>query len=344
MAGSSEHSAVVFGCEGLSLRDDERQFFRDCDPLGFILFARNIESPDQVRKLVDDLRDCVGRADALVLIDQEGGRVARLQAPTWRKAPAAGRIGSLYEADPDAGLEAAHLNGRLLAADLAPLGINVDCAPVLDLLLPETHAIIGDRSFGASPKVVTPLARALSEGLLAGGVLPVIKHIPGHGRATLDSHKDLPVVDTPRGELEKTDFAPFRDLADMPMAMTAHVVYSAIDAAAPATTSPTVIRDIIRGFIGFEGLLISDDLSMEALRGGLADRAQAARDAGCDVMLHCNGVYDEMAAVAKSCGRLTNAALVRLARAMERLQPSVPDDEAAERFAALMEREPSRAN
>ena len=344
MAGNSEHSAVVFGCEGLSLRDNERRFFQDCDPLGFILFARNIETPDQVRKLVDDLRGCVGRADALVLIDQEGGRVARLQAPTWRKAPAAGRIGSLYEADPDAGLEAARLNGRLLAADLEPLGINVDCAPVLDLLFPETHAIIGDRSFGASPKAVTPLARALSEGLLAGGILPVIKHIPGHGRATLDSHEALPVVETLRGELDKTDFAPFRDLADMPMAMTAHVVYSAIDAAAPATTSPAVIDEIIRGFIGFDGLLFSDDLSMQALEGGLGDRAQAARKAGCDVMLHCNGVLDEMVAVAKHCGRLTSAASRRLKRAMDCLRPVEPYEDAASRFAVLMEREPTRAD
>lgn len=344
MAGSSVHSAVVFGCEGLSLGDNERQFFRDCDPLGFILFARNIESPDQVRKLVDDFRDCVGRDDALVLIDQEGGRVARLQAPTWRKAPAAGRIGALYATDPAAGLEAARLNGRLLAADLAPLGINVDCAPVVDLLFPETHAIIGDRSFGASAKVVAPLARALSEGLLAGGVLPVIKHIPGHGRATIDSHEALPIVDTPRGELEKTDFAPFRDLADMPMAMTAHVVYRAIDETAPATTSLTVVDDIIRGFIGFDGLLISDDLSMQALDGGLGERAQAARNAGCDVMLHCNGVLDEMVAVAKNCGRLTGAASRRLARAMDCLRPAEPYADAAERFAVLMERELPRAN
>lgn len=344
MAVSSEHSAVVFGCEGLLLRDNERQFFHDCDPLGFILFARNIESPDQVRKLIDDLKDCVGRSDALIFIDQEGGRVARLQAPTWRKAPAAGQIGSLYDANPDAGLEAARLNGRLLAADLAPLGINVDCAPVLDLLFPETHAIIGDRSFGASPKAVTPLARALSEGLLAGGVLPVIKHIPGHGRATLDSHKALPVIDTPRRELEKTDFAPFRDLADMPMAMTAHVVYSMIDDTAPATTSLTVINDIIRGCIGFDGLLLSDDLSMQALEGGLGDRAQAARNAGCDVMLHCNGVLDEMVAVAKNCGRLTDAASRRLARAMGCLRPAEPNEGAAERFAVLMEQEPPRAD
>ncbi|NKB59489.1 MAG: beta-N-acetylhexosaminidase [Alphaproteobacteria bacterium] len=336
MGGAAERSAAIFGCAGLSLSQEERQFFKDADPFGFILFARNIDTPEQVRRLVDDLRDSVGRVDSFVLIDQEGGRVARLPSPPWRDTPPAGRIGALYESDPAAGVEAARLNGRLLADELAALGINVDCVPVLDLQFPDTHRIIGDRSFGSKAAAVAALGRAQCEGVMAGGVLPVIKHIPGHGRATLDSHEALPAVDTPRVTLEKTDFAPFRDLSDMPMAMTAHVVFGAIDSAAPATTSPTVIRDIIRGFIGFDGLLLSDDLSMSALTGSLGERSKAARDAGCDIMLHCNGILDEMTAVTANCGSLSDAASARAARATALLHPAVPDDEALQRFEALM--------
>ncbi len=301
---------------------DERAFFRDADPLGFILFARNIESPDQVCRLVNDLRASVGRADAFVLIDQEGGRVARLPAPPWRAAPAAARIGTLYRDDPAAGLEAARLNAGLIAGELYALGINVDCAPVLDLRVAGAHDIIGDRSFGAHADAVAALGRAACEGFLAGGVLPVIKHVPGHGRAAQDSHKALPVVDTPRDVLENTDFAPFAALHDMPAAMTAHVVYAAIDPDAPATVSPAVVSGIVRGAIGFDGLLIGDDLSMAALQGELGGRAIAAIDAGCDVVLHCNGVLDEMAAVANACGPLSSAALVRIAAARSRLSAS----------------------
>jgi beta-N-acetylhexosaminidase len=339
MGPALDHSAAIFGCAGLSLSDLERRFFRDADPLGFILFARNIDSPDQVRRLIDDLRDSVGRADAFVLIDQEGGRVARLPSPPWRAAPAAACIGELYDMDPEAGCEAARLNGQLLAHDLSALGINVDCAPVVDLRFRGAHEVIGDRSFGADAAAVTALGRATCEGLLSGGVLPVIKHIPGHGRAKQDSHETLPVVDAARTALDAADFLPFRDLADMPAAMTAHVVYSAIDSTAPATTSPTVIRDIVRGFIGFDGLLFSDDLSMRALSGDLGARTHAARKAGCDVALHCNGEHDEMAAVAGACGRLSADASVRVARAMARLNGNEPDGDAAARFAALMERE-----
>ena len=312
-------TAAILGCAGLAPSAAERAFFREADPLGYILFARNIESPEQVRRLVDDLRGCAGRADAFVLIDQEGGRVARLPVPPWRASPAAGRIGALYREVPSAGLEAARLNAGLIAADLRGLGIDVDCAPVLDLHLPGAHDIIGDRSFGADANAVAALGRAACEGFLAGGVLPVIKHVPGHGRATRDSHKALPVVDTARDILADTDFAPFRALRDMPAAMTAHVVYGAIDPAHPATVSPTVLRDIVRGAIGFEGLLIGDDLSMAALQGDLAARATAALAAGCDLVLHCNGILDEMAAVAAVCGAPTADATARIAAARARL-------------------------
>jgi beta-N-acetylhexosaminidase len=332
-------AAAIFGCAGLSLSDEERRFFADSDPLGFILFARNLETPDQVRRLVGDLRDSIGRANAFVLIDQEGGRVARLRPPYWRAAPASSCIGELFATDRQAGLEAARLNGRLLADELLSLGINVDCAPVLDLRFRDAHEIIGDRSFGACAAEVAAMGRALAVGLLAGGVLPVIKHIPGHGRATQDSHEALPVVDTVREVLENTDFAPFRDLADMPAAMTAHVVYSAVDSAAPATTSPLVIEEIIRGFIGFDGLLISDDLSMSALAGDLGVRARSARDAGCDVVLHCNGVFEEMVAVAGACGALSSVALDRVSRAAAVLKPPVPEENTAEQLDALLGRE-----
>ncbi len=332
----SNHSAAVVSCAGLSLTDDERQLYREYNPVGFILFARNVEGPAQVRRLVDDLRDCIRWADAPVLIDQEGGRVARLSSPPWRAAPPALQIGALYESDAEAAYEAARLNGRLLAHDLFGLKINVNCAPVLDVLFAETHGIIGDRSFGGSPETIAALGRATCEGLLSGGVMPVIKHIPGHGRATLDSHEALPVVETPREELEVSDFHTFRLLADMPIAMTAHVIYSAIDAEAPATTSPTVIAEIIRGHIGFDGLLLSDDLSMKALSGDLATRTKVALGAGCDVVLHCNGDFAEMAAVLEACGSLTAHAVERVAQFATFLGVAEPLGDANERFEALM--------
>ena len=337
-----KHSAAILGCAGLSLKADEKQLFQEADPLGFILFARNVDHADQVRGLVAELRDCVQRVDAPILIDQEGGRVARLPSPPWRTAPPALRIGTLYETDPGAACEAARLNGRLLAHDLSGLGINVDCVPVLDLLFPETHGIIGDRSFGRDPETVAALGRATCEGLIAGGVLPVIKHIPGHGRATLDSHEALPVVDAPCEELEASDFRPFRALADMPMAMTAHVVYSAIDGRTPATTSPSVIAETIRGHIGFYGVLMSDDLSMKALSGDMSARTKAALDAGCDVALHCNGDFAEMTAVLGACGPLSEAAAERVTRAMSHLGDAEPLGDAASRFAALLS--PGAAN
>ena len=320
--------AVIFGCEGLNVTDWERAFFARTDPLGFILFARNCNTPAQVRTLVADLRACIGRADAPVLIDQEGGRVARLKPPHWRAAPAPARFGEMAHADRARACEAVQLNARLLAAEVRDLGISVDCVPLLDLRVPEADAVIGDRAFSTDADMVIALGRAVCEGMLAGGVMPVVKHIPGHGRALVDSHHALPVVDTPRAELEAIDFRPFAALADAPWGMTAHVVYSAIDPQAPATTSRRVIDEVIRGFIGFEGLLVSDDLSMQALQGGLGDRAAASLAAGCDVALHCNGKAEEMTAVADAVPALTEAAEQRLAAATARLAPP-PSEEAS---------------
>jgi beta-N-acetylhexosaminidase len=311
--------AVIFGCAGPSLGDDEAGFFRRAEPWGFILFGRNVVSPNQVRTLVEALRASVGRPDAPVLIDQEGGRVARLGSPHWRPYPPARAYADIAARDPVLAREMAWLGARLIAHDLAALGINVDCAPVLDTPAAGAHEIIGDRAYGETPDMVALLGRAAMEGFLAGGVAPVIKHIPGHGRAMADSHEALPVVRASRAELEAIDFAPFRDLADAPMAMTAHVVYAAIDDARPATLSPVVIEQVIRGAIGFAGLLMSDDLSMRALNGGLAERAGGALDAGCDVVLHCNGDPAEMAAVAGASRPLAGKAAARAKAALERL-------------------------
>lgn len=330
--------AVIFGVAGPSLSAAERRFFSETDPLGFILFARNCRDPQQIRRLVNDLGDCVGRADALVLIDQEGGRVQRLKPPHWRAAPPAEVFGRLSESDEQGAVEAAWLNARLLAAELASLGIDVDCAPVLDVRRPEGHAIIGDRSFAGQPETVALLGRATCAGLLAGGVLPVIKHIPGHGLACLDSHEALPVVDAAAEDLQRIDFAPFAALADMPLAMTAHVVFAALDAEAPATTSAAVIREAIRGAIAFDGLLISDDICMRALVGPPAERARAALEAGCDVVLHCNGDLAEMRAVAEACPPLSADSRRRLARAQAMRMPPEPfePERATERLAALL--------
>lgn len=306
--------AVIFGCAGTTLNGDERTFFRDTNPLGFILFARNVETPDQVRSLVDSLRNSVARDDAPVLIDQEGGRVQRLKPPHWRLAPPASIFGELYASDPAAAMMASRLNGRLLAADLAPLGIDVDCAPVLDLPASGAHGVIGDRAFADNVRAVVALGRAQADGLLAGGVIPVMKHLPGHGRARADSHHELPVVDATRAELERTDFAPFQALADLPWAMTAHVLYRALSSNQPATTSARVIGDVIRGHIGFDGVLISDDLSMKALGGTYAERARQSLDAGCDVALHCNGDLEQMREIASVVGPLTPRAVARVAR------------------------------
>ncbi len=305
--------AAILGCAGPDLSADERAFFRDADPLGFIVFARNVDSRDsdvqgRARRLVEELRSCVARADAPVLIDQEGGRVARLRPPHWRKAPPAALLGELYARDPDKGLLATRLNAHLLAADVASIGCDVDCLPVLDIAFPETHAVIGDRAYGAQPGPVAALGRAAAEGLMAQGVMAVIKHIPGHGRASVDSHLSLPEVASSRAELERADFLPFRLLSDLPWAMTAHVLYKAIDPDAPLTVSARGVRDVIRRHIGFEGLLLSDDLSMQALGGTLGERARRAVAAGCDIALHCNGKMDEMKEVVAQTGPMTQAA------------------------------------
>ena len=288
---SADIAALVLGCEGPVLSAAERDFFRDANPLGFILFRRNVDNPEQVRALVRDLRDSVGR-HAPILIDQEGGRVARLRGPHWPELPAARVVGDLT--DPEQATQAAWLQGRLLAAMLADLGIDVDCEPVADVPVPGAHDVIGDRAFTMDPDKVARLAAAQAAGLLAGGVLPIVKHIPGHGRAFADSHKELPVVNTVRSELEAWDFAPFKALAHLPAAMVAHVVYTDIDPQHPASVSPTVIGDIVRGHIGFDGVLFSDDLSMQALSGTLGQRTAAVLAAGCDVALHCNGQMAEM--------------------------------------------------
>src|SRR5437764_849439 len=302
--------ATIFGCAGPTLSAEERAFFRDADPLGFILFARNIETPEQARRLTEELRSCVARAEAPVLIDQEGGRVARLRPPHWRKAPPARVLGELYARDQERGLEATALNSRLLAADVASIGCDVDCVPVLDIGFPETHAVIGDRAYAGQPEPVAALGRAAAEGLTAEGVMPVIKHMPGHGRATVDSHDNLPRVTVSRDTLERTDFLPFKLLSDLPWAMTAHVLYEAIDPDAALTVSTRGVKDIVRGHIGFNGLLLSDDLSMQALGGTLGERAARSLAAGCDIALHCNGRMAEMVEVAQCTGSRTDQANV----------------------------------
>jgi beta-N-acetylhexosaminidase len=321
--------AVVFGCAGERLGATEARFFAAADPLGFILFRRNCRAPDQVRELVASLRDCLGRLDAPVLIDQEGGRVARLVPPAWRRYPAAAAIAALP--DPLA-QEAARLGARLIADDLERLGISVACLPVLDLPVDGADPVIGDRAYGSNPDRVAVLGRAVCDGLLEGGVLPVLKHIPGHGRARVDSHLALPAVDIGRDALSQTDFAPFRALAAMPWAMTAHIIYMTIDAEAPATLSPRIIAEVIRNEIGFDGVLVSDDLSMRALRGRLGERARLALAAGCDLALHCNGDRAEMEDIAAAARPLAAAGAARLARAAAmRRSPAAFDRRETER-------------
>lgn len=323
--------AFITGVSGTALTDDERAFLRAQRPWGFILFKRNIETPDQVTRLVQELRASVGRLDAPVLIDQEGGRVQRLQPPQWPSYPPGAIFSALYEIDRETGLEAARVSSRLIAADLADLGITVDCLPLADVPVPGADSVIGDRAYGTTPAKVAAIARAVTDGLAQGGVLPVLKHIPGHGRATADSHFRLPTVDTSAAELTGTDFAAFKPLADLPMAMTAHVVFSALDPAQPATTSATIIEQVIRGTIGFQGLLMSDDVSMNALQGSIAERSRASISAGCDVVLHCNGKLDEMTQVAAESPELTGEALARANRALASRRTPQPFDRGAAR-------------
>jgi beta-N-acetylhexosaminidase len=323
--------AGIFGCAGPVLTAEERAFFRDAKPWGFILFARNIEGADQTRALIEALREAADDEAALVFVDQEGGRVQRLKPPLARLRRPAEAFRALYASDPEGAAEAVRLNHRLIAHELMALGFDGDCAPCLDLRLPETHAVIGDRAFGREPSQVASLGRAALDGLLAGGVAPVIKHIPGHGRARADSHLELPVVATPLEVLEQADFAPFRALADAPMAMTAHVTFTDIDPDDCVTLSHRAIGAVIRGRIGFDGLLMSDDLSMKALGGAFEARARRALEAGCDVVLHCNGDMAEMRAVAEGAAILAGRAAERAAAARavaRRVQPF--DPEAAE--------------
>ena len=323
--------AFITGVSGTELTAAEREFIRAERPWGFILFKRNVATPSQVTALVSELRAVAGAADAPVLIDQEGGRVQRLGPPHWPVYPPGAVFGSLYDTDSALGLTAARLSARLIAADLAELGITVDCLPLADLPVPGADAVIGNRAYGTEPGKVAAIARAVTEGLEQGGVLPVLKHIPGHGRATADTHFRLPTVDTPRDELERTDFAPFKSLADLPMAMTAHVVFSAVDPAHPATTSATMIADVIRGAIGFQGLLMSDDVSMNALSGNIAERTRAIFAAGCDLALYCNGDIEEMREVAGQTPELTGRALERARAALAARKPPQPFDRVAAR-------------
>jgi beta-N-acetylhexosaminidase len=308
--------AFITGVSGLTLTAEERDFMRAERPWGFIIFKRNIDSNDQVIALLKELRESIGDLDAPVLIDQEGGRVQRFGPPQWPAYPPGAVFGTLYDIDSRLGLRAALLSARLIAADLIDLGVTVDCLPLADVPIAGADAVIGNRAYGTEPGKVAAIARAVTEGLEQGGVLPVLKHIPGHGRATADTHFGLPVVDTPRAELERTDFAAFQPLADLPMAMTAHVVFSALDPAQPATTSATIIEQVIRGSIGFQGLLMSDDVSMNALAGSIAERTGAIVAAGCDMVLHCNGKLDEMREVARETPELSGKALQRAKRAL----------------------------
>ncbi|KRR18224.1 beta-hexosaminidase [Bradyrhizobium lablabi] len=332
--------AFITGVSGPELTAEEREFIRGELPWGLILFKRNIEAPDQVSALVNEFRRLVDEADAPVLIDQEGGRVARLGPPHWSVYPPGATFGALYDLDPALGLKAARLSSRLIAADLIDLGITVDCLPLADVPVAGADAVIGNRAYGTEPAKVAAIARAVTEGLDQGGVLPVLKHIPGHGRATADSHFRLPTVDTARDELERTDFAAFQPLADLPMAMTAHVVFSALDPAQPATTSATIIHQVIRGEIGFQGLLMSDDVSMNALAGSIAVRTRAIVNAGCDMVLHCNGKLDEMRDVARETPELADGALERARRALAARRQPEPFDRQAGRaeLEALVDR------
>jgi beta-N-acetylhexosaminidase len=329
--------AVILGCAGHRLSAAERQFFARFDPLGFILFARNIDAPDQVRALVAELRQTVGRADAPVLIDQEGGRVQRLRPPHWREAPPSARFGALALVDPAAAAEAVALNAQLIGGELALLEIDMVCAPVLDLRFAGAHDVIGDRAYSSDPDTVAMLGRAACEGFAAAGVMPIVKHVPGHGRAMVDSHRSLPTVEASTAELEASDFRPFKALADMPWAMTAHVVYRAIDPDRPATISPIVVARIVRGAIGFDGVLIGDDLSMEALSGSLVARAAATLAAGCDLALHCNGEMAEMTTLADAVPEITGATSARLTRAPRRSPADLDAGFLSARLATLLE-------
>lgn len=328
--------AFITGCASTRLSDEEKRFFAETCPWGLILFKRNIDNPEQVAALTKSYREVVGRGDAPVLIDQEGGRVQRLGPPHWPSFPAAERLALASN-----GESSVRLGARLIANELAALGITIDCLPVADLRFAGAHDVIGDRAYGSDPGAVALLARAAAEGLIEGGVLPVVKHIPGHGRATADSHLELPRVTAPRLELERTDFEPFRLLNDLPIAMTAHVIYEAIDPELPATVSRKVVSEIIRHHIGFDGLLMTDDVSMKALSGEIGENTKAAFAAGCDLALHCNGNLDEMRAVAQNTPRLDGKPAGRAKKALDSIAGGAkPLDvaEAWDRFSGMLQK------
>jgi beta-N-acetylhexosaminidase len=316
--------AAIYGIEGLELKDDERAFLRDAEPAGMIIFRRNCKDAEQLLRLTDSLRDLTGRGDLPILIDQEGGRVARMRPPAWPAFPAAERFARLYEAAPSSAIEAVWSNARALGLMLRGCGINVNCLPLLDVRQEGATDIIGDRALGSDPMQVAALGRAVLDGMASAGVVGVVKHMPGHGRALVDSHKELPVVNAGAEELE-IDLEPFERLAWAPMGMTAHVVYTAWDAERPASLSPTVIHDIIRGRIGFDGWLMSDDLGMEALAGDFASRAAGVVAAGCDVALHCSGKMEEMVAVASAVPQMSPEGHDRLTRAMAAIRIDFDD-------------------
>ncbi len=326
--------AFITGLAGTELSEEERALLRDAQPWGFILFKRNVMGAEQLRRLIGDVRATLGRS-APALIDQEGGRVQRLGPPYWPAYPPGAAYGALYDRDRDMGLAAARLGARLMAADLAALAIDVDCLPIADVPIAGADPVVGDRAYGTEVGKVAALAGAAAAGLADGGVLPVLKHIPGHGRATADSHARLPVVDTDRATLEATDFAAFRPLTALPLGMTAHVVFTAIDPVAPATISAIIVQDVICDSIGFKGLLMSDDISMGALSGSIAERTRAAIAAGCDVVLHCNGEMAEMRAVAAEAPVLAGEALRRADAALAAKTAPAPIDLAASRTAFL---------
>lgn len=330
--------AFITGLSGLAITPAERALLSGTPPWGLILFKRNIDNAGQVIDLIREFRSIVRRSDAPVLVDQEGGRVQRLGPPRWPAYPPGRAYGDLYAGDAAAGLAAARLGARLMAADLEPLGITVDCLPLADMPVPEADSIIGDRAYGTTVAQVTAIAGALAAGLLEGGILPVLKHIPGHGRAMADSHVSLPVVSADRATLEATDFAAFQALNHLPIAMTAHVVFTAIDPVLPATTSSTMIQKVIREFIGFDGLLMSDDVSMGALSGSIGARTAAALGAGCDVVLHCNGKLEEMTEVAACAPPLVGEALRRAEATLRARRAPAPLDIVAARteFARLL--------
>jgi beta-N-acetylhexosaminidase len=307
--------AAIYGIAGEELSADERSFFKDADPAGYILFARNCASKEQLRSVTDDLRSIHGRDDVPILIDQEGGRVARMKPPVWPEFPRAGRFAELYQVSPMSAIEAARANAQAIAITLKESGINVNCLPLLDVRQPGANDIIGDRALGSEPMQVAALGRAVIEGMRAGGVVGVVKHMPGHGRSMADSHVELPVVRASEEELE-TDLEPFRSLKWAPMGMTAHLVYTAWDPDRPGSLSKAIVGDIIRTRIGFDGWLMSDDLGMHALTGGFDERTRGVLAAGCDVALHCSGDMTEMIAVANGASEMSPKGRERLDRAM----------------------------